>query len=254
MDINSYISSGIIEMYVMGLCSPEEKNEMESLRIQYPQLNNAVLEYEKAFENNLMAAAAVPGDEADKKILQLLHSLQVPVVDIDTAPAYSKTKNSGWIRAVAAAAIILFILSSIFNYRLYKKTNELQLALHEKENYSPLPITDYNILKDRTITPVAMYGVAPHSICRCTMFWDKKTGKVYIMIHHLPASSQNNYQLWAMVDNKPMSVGIINDAIRDRFIEMQNMPAGATSFIVTLEKKGGSITPTVEETYLSGRI
>ena len=110
-------------------------------------------------------------------------------------------------------------------------------------------------MKDPSITPVAMYGVGIHSICRCTMFWDKKTGKMYVMIHHLVESSAaKDYQLWAMVDGKPVSVGIINDEIRGRFIELQNVPFSANEFIVTLEQAGGSTTPTESQTYLAGKI
>lgn len=253
MDINNYISSGIIEMYVMGLCSPEEKAEMELLRLQYPELNKAVLQFETEFENNALKDAAEPGSQTDDRILQTLQSLQTPVIEIsDKQPGI---KKMSWLKPVAAAAILLFAASSIFNYVLYKKTKEQQLALKEKEAYSPLPVTDYNILKSPLITPVAMYGVGLHSICRCTIFWDKKTGKAYIMIHHLPqSSSQNDYQLWAMVNDKPINIGIIKDEIRGRFIEMPNVPAGATAFIVTLEKAGGVSIPTIEETYLSGKI
>jgi anti-sigma-K factor RskA len=87
------------------------------------------------------------------------------------------------------------------------------------------------------------------------MFWDKKTGKMYIMIHHLPqSSSSKDYQLWAMVDGKPVSVGIVQDEIRGRFIEMSNVPPGATSFTVTLENAGGNTTPTESQTYLKGVI
>ena len=100
-----------------------------------------------------------------------------------------------------------------------------------------------------------MYGVGYHAICRCTMFWDKQTGKMYMIIHHLPKSSaQKDYQLWAMVDGKPISIGIVQDEIRGRFIEMNNVPAGAVSFIVTLEKAGGTTAPTLDETYLQGEI
>ena len=252
MDINSYISSGIIETYVMGLCTIEEKNEMELLRLQFPQINEAISAYETALENNLLKNATMPGAEIDKKVLQALHTLQTPVVSIQPNQPFIKKMN--WFKVVAAAAILLLAVSIVFNYILFVKTTSQQLALKEKENYSPLPMADYNILKQRTITPVAMYGVSPHNICRCTIFWDKNTGKAYIMIHHLPPSSQTNYQLWAMVNDQPVSVGIINDKIRDRFIEIQNVPSGATGFIVTLEKAGGNITPTVNETYLSGKI
>ena len=252
MDINNYISSGIIETYVMGLCTTEEKNEMELLRHLHPKLNAAVIQFEIELENNLLQNATEPGNTVDEEILQSLNSLQTPVVAINTAK--TNPRKISWYKPVAAAAVLLLAASAFYNYTQYKKINEQQLALQEKEKYSPLPISDYNILKQPSITPVAMYGVALHSICRCTIFWDKKTGKAYIMIHHLPPSSKNNYQLWAMVDGKQINVGLINDKIRDRFIEMQNVPAGAISFIVTLEKEGGNTTPTISETYLSGKI
>jgi anti-sigma-K factor RskA len=253
MDIINYISSGIIEMYVMGICSPEEKAEMELLRGQYPELNRAVLQFEKEFENNALRDAAEPGLKTDNRILQTLQSLRTPVIEM--SGKQPGIKKMGWIKTVAAAAVLLFTASSIFNYILYKKTKEQQLALKEKETYSPLPVTDYNILKSPLITPVAMYGVGLHSICRCTIFWNKQTGKAYIMIHHLPqSSSQEDYQLWAMVNDTPVSIGLIKDEIRGRFIEMPNVPAGAIAFIVTLEKAGGVTTPTVDHTYLSGKI
>ena len=253
MDINNYISSGIIEMYVMGLCSSEEKIEMENLRGQYPQLNDAILDYENHFEKNLMNNAILPGIETDHTILQSLKFLPAP--DAFVTRDISKSHRTIWLKIVAVAACLLLFTSILLNYILYNKVASQQLVIKEKENYSPLPVADYNILKQRTITPVAMYGVSPHNICRCTIFWDKQTGKVYIMIHHLlPSTAQTNYQLWAMVDGKPVNVGILNDKIRDRFIEIPNVPAAATGFIVTLEKAGGNNTPTVEETYLSGKI
>jgi anti-sigma-K factor RskA len=253
MDINNYISSGIIEMYVMGLCAAEEKAELELLRQQYPELNTAIIQFETELENNLQQCPPVlPGEKTDTKILLALQNLQTPVINIASA----KIKKISWLKQVAAAAIILLTASSIYNYSLYKKTKEQQAALTLlKENPPGLPQADYAILKSPAITPVALYGVYPHSICRCTLFWDKKTGKAYMMIHHLVRSTpEKKYQLWAMVNNKPVNVGMVNDAIRDRFIELQNVPADATAFSVTLEDAAGVATPTVSETYVYGKI
>jgi anti-sigma-K factor RskA len=254
MDIKQYIASGIIETYVMGLCTSEEELEMETLRRQYPELNIAVKRYEEEIERNMQNHITLPSVETDGKILEKLNSLNVPVIPIATIsnnkPQYRRMK------VAAAAAIVLFAVSSFFNYVLFKKTKEQELALNEvKKNTPTLPPGDYTILNDPAITPVAMYGVGTHTICRCTMFWDKKTGKTYIMIHHLPqSSSEKDYQLWAFVDGKPVNVGIIKDEIRGRFIEMENVPAGATAFSVTLEKAGGSDAPTESQTYLRGKI
>ncbi len=254
MDIENYILSGIIEQYVMGLCTVEEKIELEILRQQHNVLNDAIVSFELSMEKKMMNDILWPSEETDEKILRAINSLGIPVLPINKTT--HKAANMGWLKPVAAAASILLVISAFFNYNLFNKNKvqQKQLALANEKPVS-LPSADYNILKNPTITPVAMYGVGYHAICRCTMFWDKKTGKAYIMIHHLVRSSdKKDYQLWAMVNDKPVSVGMINDAIRDRFIEVSNVPANATAFIVTLENTGGSPSPTLQETYLQGRL
>lgn len=250
MNIDTYISSGIIEQYVMGLCSNEEMIELEQLRKLHPALDKAVTNFEVLLENQLMQNTTMPNVETDTKILQQLKGLQTPVVSI------KKNQSTKWLKPVAAAAVLLLGVSSFYNYSLSTKIKNQQAELIAKNNTpKSLPVTDYNILKNPQITPVAMYGVGYHSICRCTMFWDKSTGKAYVMIHHLVKSGdKKDYQLWAMVNGKPVNVGLVNDDIRDRFIEVSNVPQGATAFTVTLENAGGATTPTIEETYLEGRI
>jgi hypothetical protein len=228
MNGKDYILSGIIEQYVLGLCTPMEKAELELLRKTDTELNEAIINFEFQFEKEMMNYTSLPDKVTDIKIIEKIDSLTAkPLMPINSIKERKIYFN--WLRPLAAAFILLLGTSVVFNYILYSKNKKQQLDLdvHIKNVPITLPVNDYNILKDPTITPIAMYGVGYHSICRCTMFWDKKTGKVYIMIHHLPkSSSKEDYQLWANVDGKPVSVGIINDAIRDRFIEMTNMPAG----------------------------
>ena len=253
MNILEYISSGIIEQYVMGLCNETEKKEVESLRRHYPEFDKAIIDYEILLEENMQKNFTLPSAETDDIILKKLGQLQPDQI---TASSPVIVKKTNWLKPLAAAAILLLIVSGYFIYSLNNKATELrnQLAGSNKTS-ATLPLADYKIMLDPKITPVAMYGVGTHAICRCTMFWDKKTGKIYIMIHHLPlSSSSKDYQLWAMVDGKPVNIGIINDAIRGRFIEMENVPAAAKAFSVTLEKAGGNPTPTMEEEYLRGTI
>ncbi len=201
-----------------------------------------------------MHEALETGTILNNKILQSLNVLQTPVVTLQ--PAISpKVKKINWLRPVAAASILFFIASSIFNYNLYQKNKVQQLALAEKIKDTAiqvsLPPNDYAVLRNPAITPVAMYGVAPYMLCRCTMYWDKKTGKAYIMIHHLiPSPQDKKYQLWAMVNNKPVNVGMVHDEIRGHFIELENVRKGATAFTVTLENIDGSVAPTANQTFL----
>ncbi|MGC4101825.1 anti-sigma factor [Ferruginibacter sp.] len=249
MNSNEFITSGIIETYVMGLCTAQEKAEVESMCLQYPEVQSAVLAFETALEKQFMDNPSSTTAALDEKILSSLSELNTPVIPI-------ASKKMNWWKPAVAASLVLLIGSTVFNYTLYDKIKKQDRLLAEKETAAAtLPTDDYNILKNPAITPVAMNGVGPHTICRCTMFWDKKTNKAYIMIHHLAKQKPgNNYQLWATVNGQPVSVGIIDDTIRDRFIAVSNVPGDATGFTVTLEKAGGAATPTTDQTYLVGRI
>jgi hypothetical protein len=243
LNIENYISSGIIEQYVMGLCSGQEKNELELLRQKNPVLDKAIINFEIELENKMMRNTFLPGIQTDDKVLQALQSLGTPVVPIHIED--KKVKRLSWLKMVAAASVLLFGISAFFNYTQYEKNKAQAAALAAKNNLpQSLPVANYNILKDPSITPVAMIGQGYHAICRCTMFWDKKTGKAYVMIHHLVPSGDNyEYQLWANVNGKQVSVGMINDNIRDRFVEVSGMPEEAKEFTVTLEKNGGALAP-----------
>lgn len=243
MNIDNYILSGIIEQYVMGLCTVEEKNELRLLRQKDALLDKAIINFEIELETKMMRNSFLPGVQTDDKILQALQSLGTPVVPMYTED--KKVKRLSWVKMVAAASVLLLGASAFFNYTQYKENKEQAAQLASKNNLpQSLPVANYNILKDPTITPVAMIGQGYHAICRCTMFWDKKTGKAYVMIHHLAPSGDNyEYQLWANVNGKQVSIGMINDKIRDRFVEVSGMPEDAKEFTVTLEKNGGAVVP-----------
>jgi hypothetical protein len=148
MDIKNYIASGIIEMYVMGLCSTEERDEIELLRIQYPELNIAILQFEKDLEHNLLLTGTEePGNATDEKILGTLQSLRSPaaVISLHAAPG-----KLSWLKLVAASAILLLGISGVYNYSLYKKNRAQELALTKKEKpllqSKTLPDSDYTVL------------------------------------------------------------------------------------------------------------
>ena len=258
MNNQDYISSGIIEQYVLGLCNEKEQSELNLLRKQDPLFDAAILQFEIELEEKMMRHSFLPGIATDDRILQTLQSfspqIEAPIVPTATVVPKKVAKFS-FVKIAAAASFLLFAVSAIYNYTQYNE-NKTQAALLAASKQIPasLPAANYEILKNPTITPIAMMGQGYHAICRCTMFWDKNTGKAYVMVHHLVPSGDNyDYQLWATVNGKQVSVGTINDAIRDRFIELSGMPENANEFIVTLEKKGGAATPDAD-VFLKGTI
>ena len=73
-----------------------------------------------------------------------------------------------------------------------------------------------------------------------TVYWSKKSAEVYLLVNSLPKpASDQQYQLWAIVDGKPVSAGVFDMNQADSMLKMTNMPT-AQAFAVTLEKAGGS--------------
>jgi anti-sigma-K factor RskA len=256
LNIENYISSGIIEQYVLGLCNKEEKAELEDLRVQNPSLNEAIISFERSFEEKMMGGVIETSATIDEKILAKLVALDSNLISIPKQNT-AKVKTINFSKLLAAASVTLLAVSAFYNYDLFSKNKkqEEQLALNVKNQSATLPLADYNVLQNPRITPVGMYGVGLHTVCRCTMYWDKETGKAYVMIHHLaPTPDGKNYQLWATVNGKQVSVGMVNDKIRGRFVELSGVPQDSNAFMVTLENGGNAAQPTEGAEWLMGKI
>jgi hypothetical protein len=84
MNGKDYISSGIVEQYVLGLCTLVEKEELELLRKTNAALDEAIIQFEIQFENEMMSNASLPDVVTDTKILTAIDSLKyIPVLPLN---------------------------------------------------------------------------------------------------------------------------------------------------------------------------
>ena len=87
--------------------------------------------------------------------------------------------------------------------------------------------------------------VSPTSFA--TVYWDTTSKDVYLLVNNLPQPpGEKQYQLWALLDGKPVDVGMIDNSSfigeKRLLIQMKNV-SGAQAFAITLEDKGGKPTP-----------
>ncbi len=80
-------------------------------------------------------------------------------------------------------------------------------------------------------------------------FWNAKQGTAVAHVFRLsPAPDGRDYQIWALVDGKPVSLGVFNsDPDGHALVESLTLPpstAGVTAVLVSVEPKGGSEQPT----------
>jgi len=272
VDVNAYIESGIIETYVLGLASAEEAAELEALAVQYPGIKQAVDAFASLIQSNISEDGITPPAELKQQIMDALEDefeepkmviipAETPVPVSQPAKVVQITTPGAW-RYIAVAASILLVVSAGFNYFYYDKyssvSNDYEALLNNQKTlqayqtkYNSLQQT-VNIFQDSAMHVVKMGGVKGREGDVATVYWDTRTKDVYVYVNKLPqAPTGKQYQLWAIVDGKPVDAGLIGDC--DGVCKMKNIPT-AQMFAVTLEKEGGSPQPTFDQMYVAGKI
>ena len=115
--------------------------------------------------------------------------------------------------------------------------------------------TDINVMTDKNSLPVVLKGTphAPDALAK--IYWMKTTGDVYVDPSNLPGvPSGKQYQLWAIVDGKPVDAGMISTEKGIYHIQKMKSFGRAEAFAITLEKAGGSPTPTMDQMYVISKI
>lgn len=261
MTAQEYIQSGAIENYILGMANDAEARELEQMRVQHPEVNEAFLQFEAELEAQCLDAAIAPPAGAKNRILSAIGmetATTAPVAKVVPLPAKPRSQ---WMQYAVAACIAIMLGSVFINIMLMGRIRQmsgeigsLKIAANKADSQKSFE-AQYAFMRDPGIMPVAMYGTPEHSVCKCSLYWDKQTSKAYIIIHHLfQQSDDKDYQLWGIVDGKPVSIGVFRPGDKMKPLIMDNVPDKTSVFAVTLEKKGGSETPTPNQMYLKGQM
>jgi anti-sigma-K factor RskA len=236
VNIQEYISSGIVESYVLGLASPEERSEFEQLCTLYPELLKARTAFELAIEKQAMDNAIAPPAGLKNKILAELDSTAAKVITMQSAPV----KNLNWLKYAAAACVALLAGSIYLNVSLSNKNKSLQNNYNNTVAELSDIKKDIQVLQSNPNVKMAAMGgleVSPKSFA--TVYWDTSSHDVWLLANNLPAPpSEMQYQLWALLDGKPIDLGMLDYDLKQKklLVRMKNAN-GAQAFAVTLEKK-----------------
>ena len=260
MNVKEYISSGIIESYVLGLASEEERREFELTCTQYPEVAQARTNFELALESQLMQDAIAPPAGLKTRIENELFSQ--PLVETDGAFEERTPVRSMAIWKWVAAASILLMAGAMYwafdannKYQRVQQANrELQQNLNESTAQLSELKGDAALLQKSGMRVAALQGTPQAPASFVTVYWDTTSKDVYMMINNLPKpASDQQYQLWALLNNQPIDLGIFDVRQEKLLVRMKNVQ-NAQAFAITLEPKGGSPNPTLEKMYVVGKL
>ncbi|RFM36363.1 anti-sigma factor [Chitinophaga silvisoli] len=284
MDVQRYISSGIIENHVIGLVSEAESREMETAIQQHPEVKAAVDAVQQDLEKYVMMLAKKPPVNLKKQILDRLKEntaveepltpIPQPVASVEEIPVTDYTPKVPvsplriW-QYAAAAAFTLLVASAVMNIAYYTKYNDTQSQYaslqdnqasfaSEKDSLSAQlrhAQEELTMMKDPAFKWIKMLGTPKHQGIVATICWDPQSKATYILAQKLPEPPPDmQYQLWAIVNGKCIDAGVFATGEPAKAMQKVKDVTTAQAFAVTLEKKGGSPSPTLDQMFVAGKV
>jgi anti-sigma-K factor RskA len=252
VEIKDIISSGLLELHVLGMTTPAEAAEVEAWVMKYPEVRSEMDAIELAMEEYALANAIEPGTGLKDRILSGTRGAVTHMPSQQPAPAKVVGIAPFW-KYLAAASVLLLIGSVLLNLNYQDKLQKADQALADTKNELiaangrlDTMSADMSVVQNKYSQAVSLNGLPAAPDAAAKIFWMKNTGEVYIDPSNLPeAPAGKQYQLWAIVDGKPVDGGMIITTKKDNKYRIQKMKTfgKAEAFAVTLETEGGNPTP-----------
>lgn len=277
MNIKEYIESGMLEAYVLGALTEDERIGVESDIALYPELATELAAIEETMLNLANEQAVPPPafmqdqiwnaldaepakEEKNNETIAPAPSKNIPL------PVDTQSKQPNWQRAAIWAAVIVSVLT---NFMLLSQRNESRNTAHvltfkldsvsNVEQELASVVAAYKKEKDLLANP-AMKTVVMHKEGDTRMagmvYWNKENGEAYLAMHNMPLPPHGKqYQLWVIQDGKPVDMGVISNDLVEQDGSMKKIAMSIVSgqaFAISLENEGGNPTPT--EVYMVGAI
>lgn len=278
MDINHYISSGVLESYVYGLLPEDKVAEVEAIAQQYPEVREIVEDLQLQKEEFVKCYAVTPPPEIKARLMLIIRNESTPEGELAlpqelrlnnpvpqpllTTPAVKMKAVTGkkqeriW-KIIAAAVIGILIISAGINFFLatdskdYKARYERLIASQKKidenknlESNQTASVQesdeDKKLLKDPNVIWIKASGYGPHPDGAVTIGWNKASKEVYLVNWRLPIPPEDKqYHLRTITDGKPADAGIlVITPSSNGKIQHLKTTTIPQSFVVTLEPIG----------------
>lgn len=273
-EVKAYIESGILELYVLGQLSATESNEVEAMAVAHPTVKVEITAIELAMENYAIVNAIAPSNQVEEKILAQIsnYTAQASPIETKVVPLYERqnVNTIKTLRYLLIACSVLLVVSLGFLYNTHNNlniaNNQIATLSIDKEQFATT-VSNLEFNKAGMENQIAMFettewntiklaGVKNAPKSEMVVYWNKVDKS--ILINHtamdLPKTdTSHEYQLWALVDGKPVSLGVFGENAKSAVQQMETIQ-NAQAFAVTIEPMGGSINPTMEKMVVMGEI
>ncbi|MFC3415858.1 anti-sigma factor [Algoriphagus hitonicola] len=274
MNIQEYIASGKLELFLLGELTEREREEVLDLAKEYPEIQHELDALEEAMFAFDQMTGAVPSAKLKSDIFASLEDeLQSPKPKeklSDLPKLEGKVIQSSFWKNFAVAASLAAVLASVaaiyYAGKFYDTDQRFTALLEEQQvmadnlNQVTQEYEQTDSRLDRFVAGdfkrVEMLGesLEMQKDAKVDVFWDQGKEEVFIAVNRLNSlSAEFDYQLWAIGPDGPIGIGIV-DPTKPFSLQQMNAVAEAGVFAITIEPKGGSESPTLDKLVVLGEV
>jgi hypothetical protein len=262
INIKEYIESGILEDFLSGNTTDQEQREVQCLSKIYPEIKTELTQLELALEQlSLAQQVKAPAHLKNKIMAQLVfaddvntteeivnEAVETPIIPLNSLGSQTQSRPLwGWAAAAACLVLGIFVFQQNQSLRDSNATIAAQATQLKSANDETFILT-HSATKFINLTDAK--GKSPAGSVRVA--WNPELKEVYINTYSLPTpATDKQYQLWCLVGGKPVDLGVFD--IKTAMLKMKST-SKADAFAITLEKRGGSLSPNLEELYVMGKV
>lgn len=302
MDVQRYISSGILESYVFGMLPETELGEVETAVLQYPDVKAAVDSLQQDKERFVQLYAIAPPAGIRDRLMEIIrhentgegndllpeelrtpaavngksHKKAAKETPVKQLPITNKSNDKIW-KYLTAAIVVLLLGSIVMNFFFFHKSTDYKsryqslIATKEKleadkaqQAQASLKRTDsINMVEtedDPMMNPdfkwTKITGGGAYAGNEVSIGWNARTQSAYLLAKLMPVPpAGKQFQLWAIVNKKLVDAGVfLTGAGVSQQLQQMKAIAVAQGFAITLERKGGSSDPSMDQVCMSAKI
>ncbi len=262
MDVKEYISSGILELYAMGALSSSEMKGVDETCSSNPEVAMELKQVQDSLNNYAKAHQRNPRPEVRSDLMNKIAAAGGKAKVIQMRSPHELTYK--YLIAACIASLIISTFASVFFYQKWSEAEDRYVVMVNEKNVMAQNLNvvrfnydkmnhDMSVMRDPAISIITLRAIDSTKYYMAHVMWNKYTRQTFIDVADLPAPGEDKqYQLWALMGGQPIDAGVF-DMPEEGGMQKVKAVVDAEMWAVTLEPKGGSNSPTMDQMVLMSK-
>ncbi|HZF62998.1 MAG TPA: anti-sigma factor, partial [Chitinophagaceae bacterium] len=274
MDLSCIILSGDLELYVLGMLPEDEAYKVEQLALLFPEIRAELDRISETLEGLAGSTTATPPPALKTNLMNQLAELKsaedleekpdtsskhmyvshkVEAEENEKEPPVIGTSTNRRYTLLLAASVVALIMALGFlvHYAnqsreranavssLQRRTDSLNQNLALQQQQMQHYGQTIEVMQSPEFRKINLTSIPGRPQGLAQVFWNRNTSEVFVADHSLPAlPTGKQYQLWAIIEGKPVDAGLITDV--KRVVQKMKNFDKADVFAISIENRGGS--------------